>query len=195
MNRTRGGTDLEALHRVMAEGTPEEKIAATFQLENKVWEHHFRVAAQRHMHTFTERGLGSTARVFCKVCTENGQLTEGQREYFLKAYERCSSDESFRPILILYFKLPTQEQAARIKVRADGEDRKFEKSMPLQYLHCLSDAYEEFLGSHEDVIVVDSNQPPEEIMMEAADKVEEKLRGRVTPQDLKSVMRCFGKMD
>lgn len=103
-------TDLEALYRVMVDGTPEEKIATFFKLENKAWEHHFRVAAQRQMHTFTERGLGATARVFCKVCAENGHLTEGQREYFLKAYERYSSDESLRPTLILTSKSRLKRQ-------------------------------------------------------------------------------------
>ncbi|CAE6969520.1 unnamed protein product [Symbiodinium sp. CCMP2456] len=184
-------TDLEALYRVMAAGTPEQKIAATFKMEYKAWEHHFRVAAQRQMHTFTERGLGSTVQVFCKVCTEDGLLTEGQREYFSKAYEKYSSDEFLRPTLTLYFKLPTEEALARIQKRA----REFEKGMPRPYLERLYCAYDEFLSNHEDVILVDSNNPPEDMMMEIAGKVEAKLRSRMTPQDLRSVMRCFGKVD
>ncbi|CAE7949216.1 unnamed protein product [Symbiodinium sp. KB8] len=171
-------SDLHDLYRVMRAGNQEEKIAATFKLECKVWQHHFRVATERQTHTFTERGLGSTARVFCKVCTEDGLLTEGQREYFLKAYEKYSSDESLRPTLILYFKLPTHVADARIKVRADREDREFEKDVPLPYLERLYCAYDEFLSNHEDVIVVDSNNPPEDMMVEIAVRVEEKLRRR-----------------
>ena len=184
-------TDLEALYRVMQAGTQEEKNTATFKLECKVWEHHFRVAAQRQKHTFTERGLGSTVRVFCKVCTENGLLTHGQCEYFLKAYEKYSSDESLRPTLILYFKLPTQEALARITRRAAREDREFEKDIPLSYLKQLHCAYDEFLSNHEDVILIDSNNPVEDMMVEIAGRVEEKLRSRVAPQDLRSIMRCF----
>ena len=183
--------DLDNFYRVMKAGTHQEKVDAAFKFQRKVWRHHFRIATERRTHTFTEGGLGSTALVFCKVATETGLLTEGQREYFQKAYDRYMSDPSLRPHLVLYFKLPTEVALRRINDRAHAEDRESEKTMPLHYLQRLYCAYEEFLGNQENVIEVDANNPPEDLMVEVAAKFQEKLQGRVSPQALASIMHCF----
>lgn len=189
---------LVKLYRIMKkEPSPQEKEAATAELEETVWSHHSKIATQRCKDTFTERGPLATAKVFCKALHNKAMLAESKYNDIEGRYEALMKDADNHPTVTIYCQISVEEALQRVKERADAEGRDFEKGMDPAYLEELHDMYEELYDTENDTLIkVDSSQPPEQILQAIKPKLRDRLqKNQIAPEHLKVIMQSLGGED
>lgn len=155
-----------------SKGSSSDAVAAVVKLEKTIWEHHERITTKRSAHAITERCCWSAVRVFCTALHEQGYLPDSQFKEFEEKLAAIDADPRYAPTLILHFKITVEAAMTRIQNRAKAEGRWFEQRITEEYLRKLLAKYESLYEGREDVIVIDSNMPTDEIKREVADKLE-----------------------
>ena len=187
-------TLLVAFYQAMKTGTADDQAHAAKSLEHQIWQWHVAIATNRRGHTFTERGLDAAALVFCRVLKDRGVVPEEWYQALLTQYNQLMQEEFNRPTIVLYFQLPTTVALERILQRA-AEGRFFEDGMSIEYLDELRSFYEQLyiVSNRPDVIVLDSNEPVEDMLRASERQVEDHLQRHFPERDVKLIMQCFKK--
>ncbi len=103
-----------------------------------------------------ERSPESSKYVFWKMLLSQGTCTKIEDDVYSYFFDRCS----WKPDVHVYIRTTPEECFKRIQSRYQEGDC----SITLEYLQEVHRYYEEYISSHSDVIVIDGNKNPEEIL-------------------------------
>mmetsp|Transcript_62780 Transcript_62780/g.141782 ORF Transcript_62780/g.141782 Transcript_62780/m.141782 type:complete len:410 (+) Transcript_62780:53-1282(+) len=188
---------LEELYHALQNGEDlDRRTKAVVDLEETVWRHHQHVACEsRHVPVVSERGLNPTVEVFCNVLSRQGLLPEPKYHEFVGRHKKLMEDPVNHPTVTIYCRISREVAARRIEERAEKEGRIFEKGMSPDYLAALEQRYEALYPSQSDtVIIVDSNQPVEDMVNQVSGQLRTKLimaMRKVDEQKVNEFMEIF----